>query len=64
MVYAIFQRDRGADGKRMMHAAREGAHKTLCEHDIGRGTGLVRDGNYWNARPCPRCWPTTGGKNR
>lgn len=62
MVYAIFSRERERDGKRAMHAAREGARETLCQVGIGRGSGLVRDGNYWNARPCPRCWPLTAKK--
>jgi hypothetical protein len=57
MTYAIFTRDRGADGKRAMHAAHEGAHETVCGLPIGSGTGLVRDGDYRNNRPCPRCWP-------
>ena len=52
-VYAIFTRGRN----RIMHAAREGATQTLCQHPIGRGTGLVRDGNYTGSKPCPRCWP-------
>src|SRR3954449_5066852 len=56
MVYAIFNRDRPRGGKRLMHAAREGASETLCKHAIGIGSGLVRDGNYWNNHPCPRCW--------
>jgi hypothetical protein len=54
--YVIFARDRGRDGKRLMHAAREGAGATLCDHSIGRGSGLVRDGDYNRSTPCRRCW--------
>jgi hypothetical protein len=56
MTYAIFSR-RGAK-LRTMHAAREGERHTICKLPIGRGTGLVRDGDYWDNRPCPRCWPS------
>jgi hypothetical protein len=56
MTYAIFTW-RTPRTERTMHAAREGARETVCHLPIGRGTGLVRDGDYWNNRPCPRCWP-------
>lgn len=52
-VYAIFS----VCKPRVVHAAREGSRETVCHHPIGRGSGLVRDGNYTGAIPCPRCWP-------
>ena len=58
MIYAIFTR-RAKGRPRVMHAAREGAHETICKHPIGRGTGLVRDGDYWSNVPCRKCWPST-----
>lgn len=55
MTYAIFsRRERGR--ARIMHAVREGAHETICQHPIGRGSGLVRDGDYHDNVPCRRCW--------
>lgn len=45
-----------------MHAVREGTHETICELGTGRGSGLVRDGNYWNCHPCPHCWNAVKGK--
>lgn len=53
MTYAIFTRAR----PRVMHAVAEGEQTTVCKHPIGRGSGLVRDGDYHGAQPCPRCWP-------
>lgn len=58
MTYAIFTRRTKRGETRVMHAAREGASETVCKHPIGIGSGLVRDGDYWNNRPCPRCWPS------
>jgi hypothetical protein len=60
MLAAIFTiRRRGQT--RTMHAINEDASvwRTVCGLPIGRGSGLVRDGDYWDNRPCPRCWPTT-----
>jgi hypothetical protein len=60
-VYAIFsRRERGR--KRTMHAAREGEWQTVCGHPVGRGSGLVRDGDYRDNVPCPRCWPSRNGR--
>jgi hypothetical protein len=57
-TYAIFtRRERGTT--RVMHAVREGEQQTVCQLPIGRGSGLVRDGDYHDNRPCPRCWPGT-----
>jgi hypothetical protein len=56
MTYAIFtRRQRGVT--RTMHAVREATHATtVCGLPIGRGSGLVRDGDYHDNVPCPRCW--------
>jgi hypothetical protein len=58
-MYAIFTRRNRNGAPRVMHAAREGARETVCKRPIGRGTGLVRDGDYHNNRPCRTCWPAT-----
>lgn len=57
-TYAIFTR-RQRSRPRVMHAAHEGASATVCDLPIGVGSGLVRDGDYRNNVPCPRCWPVT-----
>ena len=51
---AVFTRRR--NGTRKMHAVRHGEHKTVCGLTTGIGSGLVRDGDYWNAVPCAVCW--------
>lgn len=58
MTYAIFTRRRRGE-PRVMHAVREGERETICRHPIGIGTGLVRDGDYWNNKPCSICWTNT-----
>lgn len=57
MVYAIFTRRRRGSS-RVMHAVREGELETICRHPIGIGTGLVRDGDYRDNKPCLTCWPS------
>ena len=57
MRYAIFTR-RGKDGFRRMHAVNVGGSQTVCGLPIGIGSGLVRDGDNRNNRPCGCCWET------
>lgn len=52
--YAIFSRRRPGQ-KRVMHAVKPDAGRTVCDLPIGAGSGLVRDGDY-HGMPCPRCW--------
>lgn len=56
MTYAIFSTGR----PRVLHAVRTGETATVCGYQIGRGTGMVRDGNYSGSIPCVRgCWSAT-----
>lgn len=55
-VSAIFTR-RSGKKKRVMHAVAPGASTTVCGLPVGTGSGLVRDGDYWNNVACLRCWP-------
>jgi hypothetical protein len=61
MVYAIFARDRDRSGLRLMHAVEADKNETVCQLGIGRGSGLVRDGDYCKSVPCPRCWTSDSG---
>jgi hypothetical protein len=39
---------------------RDAAHpEAFSEALDARGTGLVRDGDYWSNVPCRKCWPST-----
>jgi hypothetical protein len=52
MTYAVF-----SPGKpRTLHAVKPDARQTVCGRELGRGTGMMRDGNYAGSVPCPRCW--------
>jgi hypothetical protein len=53
-VFAVFSRR--ARGWRVMHAVRVGESATVCGLPTGVGSGLVRDGDYHNNKPCVRCW--------
>jgi len=48
-----------ADGRRGYPAVLDAA-TTVCGMPIGTGSGLVRDGNYADSVPCPRCWDRKG----
>jgi hypothetical protein len=53
-VFAVFSRR--TRGWRVMHAVRVGESATVCGLPTGVGSGLVRDGDYHNNKPCVRCW--------